>query len=215
MNLKKVLKIIAIILVVIIIAFLIHTIRNYVIITNLQNSISKYAESRNFYIKSIANENNGTIVTMEYYKKDDKEVVFLERNLNGEITKISMYNNGERTNTYTETEDKKIAQLDSENIMSINIYNNLETDNKLQTFLGSIFTRIKSEKFNGKDCYVISEFLSSMSLTNNNQENFIEKDTGLLVKINLNGMNTEKEYEFNNVDDSIFIEPDISEYTLK
>ena len=44
---------------------------------------------------------------------------------------------------------------------------------------------------------------------------YIEKDTGLFVKNIQNGVTTEKEYTFDNVDDAIFIEPDISQYTLK
>lgn len=43
----------------------------------------------------------------------------------------------------------------------------------------------------------------------------IEKNTGLMVNMTENTVVTEREYEFNNVDDSIFIEPDISQYTLK
>ena len=44
---------------------------------------------------------------------------------------------------------------------------------------------------------------------------YIEKDTGLLIKNILNGTITEKEYTFDDVDDAIFTEPDISQYTLK
>ena len=49
----------------------------------MQNKILQYQDSANYYIKSVATENNGTIVTMKYYKKDNKPVVFLERNLIG------------------------------------------------------------------------------------------------------------------------------------
>ena len=49
----------------------------------------------------------------------------------------------------------------------------------------------------------------------NKQETYIEKDTGLFVKSTDSQTLTEKEYKFDNVDDTIFIEPDISEYTLK
>lgn len=35
------------------------------------------------------------------------------------------------------------------------------------------------------------------------------------MKTNENGTTIEKEYEFDNVDDSIFVEPDIGQYTLK
>ena len=152
---------------------------------------------------------------MEYYKKDKKEVVFLERNLNGEISKISMYNNGERTDTFWDNKESKTAQLDSGTIMGVNIYNFTETDNKCQTFLGSIFANVKSTNYNGKECYIIKGFPSSLSLTFEGAETYIEKDTGLYLKTIEGDRTTERKYEFNKVDDSIFVEPDISQYTLK
>ncbi len=212
---KNVLKIILLIIVLLMVILIIHTIRNYVIVTDLQTKISKYNESANYYTKSITTEKNGTILTMEYYKKDNKEVVFLERNLNEEITKMSMYNNGDRTDTFIETKDSKIAQLDSGEIMSINIYNHLETDNKWQTFLGCISSKIKSTDYNGKKCYIIKDFMSSTSLSYEGSETYIDKDTGLMVKTIEGEVVSEREYEFDKVDDSIFAEPDISKYKLK
>ena len=215
MSKKKIFKILGIILLVVIAIFLIHTIRNYIIITDLQNKIADYSNSTNYYTKSIATESNGIVVTMEYYKKDKKEALFLERNLNGEISKISMYNNGERTDTFWDNKGSKTAQLDSGTIMGVNIYNYTETDNKWQTFLGSIFANVKSTNYNGKECYIIKGFLSSLSLTSEGAETYIEKDTGLYLKTIEGDRTTERIYEFDKVDDSIFVEPDISQYTLK
>ena len=121
MKKKRIIKIIGIILIIILIFIAIHTIRNTIIISDLQNKIDNYSNSTNYYTKSVATESNGTVVTMEYYKKDKKEVVFLERNLNGEISKISMYNNGERTDTFWDNKESKTAQLDSGTIMGVNI----------------------------------------------------------------------------------------------
>ena len=133
----------------------------------------------------------------------------------GEISKISMYNNGERTDTFWDNIENKIVELDSGTIMSVNIYNGLETDNRWQTFLGCITSNIKSVNYNGKECYSIRGFISSTSLNSEDTETYIEKDTGLLVKSTDRQTLTEKEYKFDNVEDTIFIEPDISEYTLK
>lgn len=215
MKTKKVLKIIGIIIAILIIIVLIHTIKNYVIVTTLQDKISQYSNSSKYYIKSVATENNGTIVTMECYKKDNKQVVFLERKLNEEVSKISMYNNGKRTDTFWNNTENKIVELDSDISMSINIYNGLETDNRWQTFLSCITSNIKSVNYNGKECYSIKGFTSTTSLTFEDTETYIEKDTGLLVKYTDSQTLTEKEYKFDNVEDTIFIEPDISEYTLK
>lgn len=212
---KNVLKLLFIIIVVLMVFFVIHTIRNYIIITNLQSKISQYKDSTNYYTKSVTTENTGVIVKMEYYKKDDKEVVFLERNVNGEIVKTMMFYDGDKTDTFIETKDSKLAQLNSGTIMSINIYNHLETDNKWQTFLECISSKIKSTNYNGKECYIIKDFVSLTSSTSEGAETYVDKNTGLMVKTIEAGVVSEKEYEFNNVKDSIFVEPDISQYEIK
>lgn len=81
MNKKKILKIIGIIIAILIILILIHTIRNFIIITDLQNKILKYSNSSNYFIKSVAKEESGNIITINYYKKDNKQVMFMERNI--------------------------------------------------------------------------------------------------------------------------------------
>ena len=54
MSKKNILKIIGIILLIVIAIFVIHTIRNYIIITDLQNKIAKYTSNTNYSIKSIS-----------------------------------------------------------------------------------------------------------------------------------------------------------------
>ena len=98
--------------------------------------------------------------------------------------------------------------------MEVNIYNFLETDSKWQTFLSSITAKIKSTECNGKQCYEVKGFLSTTSLTEKGSKVYIEKDTGLYVKAIGDNMIMEREYEFDNVDDSIFVEPDVSQYSL-
>ena len=215
MRTKKILKIIGIILIILLVLTLIHTIRNYIIIRNLQNKISKYSNSTNYFVKSESTKNDGTKIIMKYYQKDNKQAVFLEKTSNENEIKISRYNNGERVDTFTETKDSKVAQLDTSTLISVNIYNQLETDNKWQTFIGSIISNIRSEKCNDKECYVITGFTSTTSLTFEGTKIYIDKDTGLLVKVIEDETISNREYEFNNVEDTIFVEPDISQYTLK
>lgn len=215
MKIKKVLKIIGIIISILIILMLIHTIRNYIIITDLQSKISNYQNSKNYHIKSVANSEDGTTNTkMDYYRKNNKQAIFIERNTNGETIKLSMYDNGERVDTFIETQDSKNAKLNSDDLMTVNIYNYLETDNKWQTFLGCITARIKSTNLNGKECYIVKGFLSSTSLTSEGAEIYIDKETGLFLKTTEVEIITERDYEFDKVEDSIFTEPDISQYTL-
>ena len=215
MKMKKILKILGIILEILIVLVLIHTIRNYRIITDLQDKIIQYANSNNYHVKYITTEDSGLIVTMEYYKKDNKEVVFLERNLNNEINKVSMYTSEGKTNVYTSSKDSKMAQLNTDTKISINIFNQLETSNNWQTFIGSINTKVKPIIYKEKECYDISKFVSEGTLTFGGAEMYIEKDTGLLVKTIEGTIISEREQEFNNVDDSIFVEPDISQYKIQ
>lgn len=216
MKIKKVLKIIGIVMAILIILLLIYTIRNYIIITDLQSKISNYQDSKNYHIKSVANSNDGTTnIKMDYYRKDNKQVIFIERNANGESVKLSMYDNGERVDTFTDTQDTKTAKLNSGELITVNIYNYLETDNKWQTLLGCITAKIKSTNLNGKECYIVKGFLSSTSLTSEGAETYIDKETGLFLKTTETEIITERDYEFYNVEDSIFTEPDISQYTLK
>ncbi len=73
----------------------------------------------------------------------------MERNV--EDLKMSIYDNGETINTYLDTLDSKTVLLDCSEFETINLYNNLETDNKLQTFLGSITSKIKAVNYNRKN----------------------------------------------------------------
>lgn len=215
--LKNVLKIILLIIVLLIVIIAIHTVRNYSIITDLQEKISKYKTTTNYHIKSISDQGNGTIITMNYYKKDNKQVVFLERELEEKNIKISMYDNGKRTDKFTETKETKIAELNTgTTIIPVNITNQVETESKWQTFISSITAKVKKSEFNGKECYIINNFFSENSL-NGLYENavYVEKDTGLLIKSVVDSNKSEREYEFNKVEDTIFTEPDISQYTLK
>ena len=177
MEKKKILKSILIIIIAIIAIFIIHTIKNYIIITGLQNKITQYKDSTNYNIKSTAKEENGTTIKIDYYKKDNKQVIFLERNTGEEVSKISMYDNGERTDTFAETKDTKVAQLNSGTIMNINIYNYLETENKWQTLLGCVASKIKKVNYNDKQCYNIKGFMSSTSLTSEDAETYTASDS--------------------------------------
>ena len=43
----------------------------------------------------------------------------------------------------------------------------------------------------------------------------LKKETGLFLKSNAPEDTVEREYTFNNIEDSIFAEPDISQYKIK
>ena len=217
MSKKKILKIIGIILLVIIVAFLIHSIRNFIIISKLQDKAIESINSNNYHTHTISHIHDDTIVTTNYYKKDNKQAVFIEKNENGNVVKLSNYNNGERTDFFTETPTEKTAKINIKSSISAGMFNILQTDNNWQTFLYSSISLVRSSKFNEKECYIIDNYLSPYYLNDydtTRAKYIIDKQTGLILKDESSSI-IEYEYEFNNVDNSIFTEPDISQYKIQ
>lgn len=219
MNLKKILKVLGIIILVVILLLVIHTIRNFIIVQGLQGNIAKYINSTNYHIKSFTKEQSGVEMNVDFYVKDGKNVSFIKRNMNGDISKITTFSQNDKNgfNTYIENGVSKIAMLEKDGLsIREEIYNGVESDSRWHTVISSFFAHIRSEKVNGKDCYVVENFPSYINLASTGKiEYYIEKDTGLMIKSVTNDIISEREYEFNNVDDSIFLEPDISQYVVK
>ena len=90
-KLKKVLKIILIIILILVALILINAIRNYTIVRKLQKNIEEYLQSNNYHIEMTSDIGDNTNLTTNYYKKDDNQLVIMDRNQNGENTKVSMY----------------------------------------------------------------------------------------------------------------------------
>ena len=215
---KKILKVVLIIILVFLIIFIIHTVRNFIIVKGLQNKIMQYSSSSNFSVKINQKfEPNGTRVLTKYYQKDNKQLAILERtDENNEITKMSEYNNGERIDIFWETKDSKTVQINANGSITVQVFNSLETDNDWQTLLACICAKIRSTNDNGKECYVVTNYMSpNFMIGTETNKVYVEKSTGIAIKLIIDNQITEKEYEFGNVEDSIFVEPDISQYTLK
>ena len=78
-------------------------------------------------------------------------------------------------------------------------------------FLISSTAIITSEKCEGQDCY---KFRNIFNLYNGDTY-YINKNNGLSVKNINNDFTVIREYKFDCVEDSIFTEPDISEYEVR
>ena len=216
MNKKKVFKTIGILVLIIVILMLLYVIRNTIIVTKLQKNIKEYTSTTNFSIKVTNLTSETSKMTVNYYKKDNKEAVILERNVDENSVKMSFYNNGERRDLFIETNDKKTVQVNTKNqLLGLNITDSLQTDNLWQTILYSSIARIKTENVNGKECYKVSNFYSPYWMYGENiTEFYIEKDTGLLIKTVIDDEIAVREYSFDDVEDSAFVEPDIGLYTV-
>lgn len=215
-HFNKILMIILFIIVIFIIILAIHTIRNYVIISNLQKNEQQYANITNYHIKVSVEETSkekGT-TTIDYYKKDSKQIFFIEYN-NGD--KLTEYNNGQKRDMFMEKDGTKKAKLNMDpntiNEVKISI---LPENIFMQKIFNCMFSKIVSTKVDEKDCYLISgQFNSIIFSEEGKNELYIEKDTGLSIKMVSDNYTQQREYEFNSVEDSIFQEPDINEYILE
>lgn len=219
MNKKKIVITILLIILILIIIFLGFTIRKMIIIKDLNQKISKYVDSDNHYERIINNSSENKTVT-EYYCKGENAVLFLNTTIKstGETRKLTNYYKGEKTNTYIETGKDKVALLDSNGLPSKIMIINFDYGNNIwNLFQIALATSIKSEEYNGKECYLFNSRMAD--------DCYIEKETGLILKakygteVTENGNESdiivEYYYEFDNVDDSIFVEPDISQYKIQ
>lgn len=193
-----------------------YGIRNYMVIRSLQNEISQYADSANYHIRNIRNEKDGTLLTIDYYKKDNREKVILNRRKSGnENSIITMYQNGGRVNTYATSGNKKTATLArATTIPSIEIINTFENNSKFSTFVSCLFAAIGEEDYNGTRVYAIRNYPSTSILNTEEETTYVEKETGLLLKMEDSFGEFERTYEFDTVTDSEFLEPDLTGYEI-
>lgn len=206
-KVKKVIKIIFLIVLILIVLFLINAFRKFVIIKNIQKNSAPYVSSQNYHTKSVVTSENGDTTTIDYYKKGEKEVSFMEKVTLNKVYKISAYKNGDTTNVFYDNDNGKTAQLNADMVISINLVNYFDMQNDWSTFLVGMMTRLKSAKYEGKDCYIV--------YNSNDDITHIDKDTGLIVFVTFGGTSSVRSYDFDNVDDSIFVEPDLSQYEIK
>ncbi len=219
MNNKKIAKIMVWLLVVCLFVFLGLTTRKMLILNGLAKKVQPYIESNNYYEKIVNNSVSSTTLT-EYYCKGDKAVLSLNTTIKatGETRKLINYYEGEKTNTYMETGENKIALLNTlgvpSKIMIIGIDFN---DNLWHLFQMAATSSIKSAEWKGKECYFINGDWM--------QETYIEKETGLMLKrtdgsVTMENGDTsdivvEFEYEFGKVMDENLIEPNREEYEIQ
>ncbi|MBQ9314255.1 MAG: hypothetical protein IJ220_04530 [Clostridia bacterium] len=214
-------KIILIILAIIILGILIHTTRNYIIISKLQDTFKQYANVDNYHIKiAYDNEQVGHVET-NYYRKDNKKAYFIENtNLSGDITKMLTFDNGKRVDFFSDSIEGKNAYLGKGASPDFAIDNGIMVDSFIQKLFCCFVARIRSMEYNGKDCYEIKNFLTANYLYDENEVSMsiIDKETALEIARKWDGTRLQLEErltEINTVDDSVFIEPNIAEYDIK
>ncbi len=196
--------------------FGIRTFRNFSIIKDLQEKSEKYTNSTNYYVKSITTNEDGSQSIMHIYQKGDKKLLVMESELNGEPAKMSMYYDGETMDLFADTSDGKSAVLGTKvNQSDSTIVSEVGAEEDENLFLLSLLVKISEVEYQGKACYRFEDFQSSSVLYEEGKnELYLDKDTGLSVKQVTGNTIVEKTFEFDTVDDSVFIKPDITQYEV-
>ena len=217
----KISKLILIIFAIILLAILVYTARNFVIISKLQNIFAQYADADNYHIKIAYDNEEDAHIEMNYYRKNDKKAYFVENvNANGDVTKLLTYDNGKRVDFFSDSVEGKSAYLGKGNSPNLAIDNGIVTENLLQKIFSCMFARIKSIQYNDRDCYEIKNFVTANYLYDENEVSIsiIDKETALELARKIEGSEMQFEErltEIDNVDDAIFIEPNIGDYDIK
>lgn len=222
MEKKKIIKICIIVLAVVVVLVLVYMTRNYIIAKNIiDKNVAKAVQSESIHTKTIIKEGENVKETFDNYKKGDKELTInIMNNEDGSETKISVYTVGTSKKTYSENKEGKFVEQEEVQEMPAiteeDAYAQFEKESKISTFLAGAFTSFKSVNIDGKDCYLIEKsdlpIFKDFENGKNKTEIYVDKDTGLIEKTVADGLITEYECEFNNVNNDIFLEPDINEY---
>lgn len=198
----KFLHIIITIVVILIIVLLILAISRFYILSKIQENNEFYEAQNNCYYYS---ETNNAI--MEYWRKDSimkLNIKYLDNNSDMIFWKnldtnedLIFYNSNEKT--YSNSNGGMIERLP----IGITFTENIGT-RILMAINPTLY--IGSKEYKGVNCYYIKQF---------DYEEFIEKETGLILYNNYDNDIRKINYTFNEVTDEDVQKPNIQEYTYK
>lgn len=235
------LRVLEIIILIIVVAFVVNTGRKMYIITDLNNKAKEYVNSENYHRTSYSLDNGNYTKEEVFSLGDRKKIITTTMTEDGEKQVVTIFGTKIGTvpdtpyaktyppidtykeNMYKVSETEKLALLDVEIGMSVD---NQEAfwgiENTKDLIMTAITSSISKATFNGNECYYVSGTPNILP----NASMYVNKDTGLLISTmaseyeNPDGergriAGTEYEYEFGIVTEDDFIEPDISEYTIQ
>lgn len=216
----KIIRNILLVILVIVVIFVGNTFRKYSIIKDLDKKAKGIiAKSTNYHIKLTKTE-GGTVSTFEYYEKDGNRAYITKIYINGSLQHLLGYKNkdSEKYHLYIETPERKTVDLQCGGIVpdiKLN-YIDFESFSPIVDFIECSRLKVKKSKtvYDGRKCYVIEENTFDMDDFKKTVRTYRDIETGLKIRVSDGNYLVTYEYEFDNVDDSIFIEPDISEYEI-
>lgn len=235
---NKKINILKLIISLILVVFIILTARKVVIISSLSKNAENTINTSNYHTVTYSYYLEDYSKTEVFSLGDKKKIIATQRKDNG-INKITIFARKNESssendkkyiaNIYREVKDEKdgkiekVVNLNQEIEIFVNPQNVTKTENYLQLFVYSILSSVKDTTFNGEECYYISNFKS----VNNNLEEgmYINKSTGLTISSiayeykNSDGTRgrvptSDYIYEFNEVKEEEFVEPNIDEYKV-
>lgn len=214
--------VVAIILLVML-AFWANTLRNYRILEELRQTLKETQKTSNYHLTMSTKMGNYGLIVMDTYGKDGKVVSMSQAiAIYGQRHKTTSYLKGNRRAWYKEEDNggqcEKTVEIDENcNIEYWGVGNwfleEPETEGGTSKLWLSTRVKIAKTTYQGKECYVIEDDRFSKD-PNRHIIYYIEKDTGLVVRQIQNDENWDYSYEFGNVDDEIFKEPNREEYEL-
>lgn len=207
----RVLKSIILIIIIVLPLLFCYSARKMTILSNLVAKQADYKCSNNFHQRVIKNTDEVNMIA-DYYKKGNKDVYYQTITINktGETAKKVMFVSESEVKMYYEKGKEDILnEYDlSFGIMPVSMY--FDYKSLWQTFITMQKVSIKETILNGKNCYKIKYNLTP-NPDNLEWEVYKDKETGLTIKLD----DFEFEYEFDNVSDSVFAEPDLEKYELQ
>lgn len=214
---------IAMIILLAMLAFGANTLRNYRILEELRQTLKETQKNSNYHLTMSSKVGNNGLIVMDTYRKGEKVVSISQVIvIYGQKYKTTSYLKGNRHALYKEGDNgiqyEKTVEIDENyNIESPKVGNWFleEPETKGGKSKLWISTRVKIGKtiYHNKECYVIENDRFSKD-PNQHIIYYIEKDTGLTIRQIQNDENTDYSYEFGNVNDEVFTEPNIEEYEL-
>ena len=211
-------KVFLVILLIIILAMIIHYVKNQMIFAKIYNTAKDYVSIENYEVKREITGTDINNTTDAKYLNGLYKVTFTQSD-NSKLTIVTMQN---KVAIFTEKDGVKTIKFLDKDKVSLNgiigLENRTFTSNE---WYNNFCSKICTKTEDGKEYYVISGFNSNiMPTVGSHAEVYINKETGLIEKIVETGKDgnevqtTTYKYEFNNVKTTDLGIPDITSYKL-
>ena len=211
-------KVFLVILLILILAIIIHYVKNQMIFAKIYNTAKDYVSIENYEVKREITGTDINNTTDAKYLNGLYKVTFTQSD-NSKLTIVTMQN---KEAMLTEKDGVKTIKFLDKDKVSLNgiigLENHTFTSNE---WYNNFCSKICTKTEDGKEYYVVSGFNSNiMPTVGSHAEVYINKETGLIEKIVETGKDgnevqtTTYKYEFNNVKTTDLGIPDIASYEL-